>query len=290
MNVSMQIGSIASAIAFFWGTSALAVPPLEVTEVYVDESGTPHQLIVTGNNFDNGNTIELWLGGVPLVVESTNFDPCCAVVANLPADMPDGSYQLVVATGGGAVRFDDFDGVTLRADGLSSDDPRVFARAWTVDSSSGMDLLIAQLVDANRDGVPSPGDEIYTSMYPKSLTAENFGEFLRTKHTVAHIDVVFRDNIGIIVSGPGVDPIQFRFQRVVYDSNTAICCFDQYYELDTATGMQTFLRDNFGTYDGPDQLDLHQDSPSRPGATSSETSAMPDYSDSGFLNVEINIE
>jgi hypothetical protein len=153
-----------------------------------------------------------------------------------------------------------------------------------------MDLLIAELVDANRDGVPSPGDEIYTNMYPKSLTAENFGEFLRTKHTIANIDFVFRDNIGIQVSGPGVNPIIFRFQKVDYDSGTTFCCYEWFFELDNATGIQTHLRDHFGTDDGPDVLDLREDSPSRPGLTSSETAAMPDYSDSDFLNIEINIE
>lgn len=107
-----------AAVLLLFATSALAVQPLEITDVYVDESGTPYQLIVTGTNFDNGGELELWLGGIPLEVTMQPQPPdYSTVVANLPVGILDGSYQLVVSSGGGTVRYDDFDGVTIGAEG-----------------------------------------------------------------------------------------------------------------------------------------------------------------------------
>ena len=121
MSICKRFTRSLAAIIFLWSATAFAVQPLEITEVYVDESGTPYQLIVTGRNFDNGSPIELWLGeiGAPLVVESmTEHSGYFTIVANLPEGILDGSYQLVATTGGGTVRFNAFDGVTIGAEGL----------------------------------------------------------------------------------------------------------------------------------------------------------------------------
>lgn len=105
---------LAGGLALICCCTAFAVQPLEVTDVYVDESETPYQLMVAGQNFNNGGDIELWLGGIPLEVVSQSDT---LVVANLPEGILDGSYQLSMTSGGGSVRYDDFDGVTIGAEG-----------------------------------------------------------------------------------------------------------------------------------------------------------------------------
>ena len=108
--------SSAAAISLLFGFQAFAVAPLEITDVTVDES--ENQIQIKGLNFDNGNSLEFWLGGELLTIVSREFEPnCCTVIAELPANIEPGSYQLVATTGGGAVRYNDFDGVTIGAEG-----------------------------------------------------------------------------------------------------------------------------------------------------------------------------
>ena len=105
-----------AAIIFLWSAIAFAVQPLEITEVTVDES--VNQVQIKGTNFENGNTLEFWLGGEMLTILSQELEPtCCTVIAALPANLEPGSYQLVTTTGGGSVRYNDFDGVTIGAEG-----------------------------------------------------------------------------------------------------------------------------------------------------------------------------
>jgi hypothetical protein len=119
MNTSKIIPSIGAIFAFGFSLSATAVQPLQITEVYVDDSDDPHLLMVTGQNFNNGGTLELWLGGYLLTV-LTQDDTM--IVAELTAGIPAGSYQLVATSGGGTVRHDDFDGVTIGAVGPAGAD------------------------------------------------------------------------------------------------------------------------------------------------------------------------
>jgi len=83
----------------------------------VDEpEGGPVTLLIYGENLMNGSDLELWLGGVMLDVDMDSLTST-EVRATLPFDVMDGSYQLIATTGGGTVRFDDFDGVTIGAEG-----------------------------------------------------------------------------------------------------------------------------------------------------------------------------
>jgi hypothetical protein len=116
----------AAALLFLFLTSALAVQPLEITDVYVEENVTidgesePTTIFtVDGLNFMNGGEVELWLGDIPLRV-LTQSDT--TIEAALPLDMSTidpGSYQMVATTGGGTVRHDEFDGVTIGVQGES---------------------------------------------------------------------------------------------------------------------------------------------------------------------------
>ena len=103
-----------AALGFAQG--AAAVQPLEMDNAIVIEADDPlalDQLVVTGRNFDNGQTIQLTLGGTPLpVLEQT----ATVILAEIPADVLPGSYVLVVWSGGGSVREDSMD-VTVGAEG-----------------------------------------------------------------------------------------------------------------------------------------------------------------------------
>lgn len=104
----------------FCSVSALAVQPLEIKNVIVDEAEDGSvTLFIYGENLMNGNDLELWLGGILLDVDMASLTNT-SVHASVPADalpLMDGSYQVSASTGGGAVRFDDFDGVTIGAEG-----------------------------------------------------------------------------------------------------------------------------------------------------------------------------
>ena len=103
-----------AALGFAQG--ATAVQPLEMDNAIVIEAEDPtagDQLVVTGRNFDNGQEIQLTLGGMPLpVLEHT----ANVILAEIPADVLPGSYVLVVWSGGGSVREDSMD-VTIGEEG-----------------------------------------------------------------------------------------------------------------------------------------------------------------------------
>ena len=67
MSIRTVLSSVAASILLPRSLTR-AVAPLEITEVYEDESGSTTRLIVTGRNVDNGKTIALWPGelGTPL--------------------------------------------------------------------------------------------------------------------------------------------------------------------------------------------------------------------------------
>lgn len=120
MSIRKRITRSLGALIIIWSAAALAVQPLEITDVVVDEVSSPIQFTVTGHNFNNGGTVELWLGTIPLnVLEQSDT----VIIAELPEKTPimEGSYQLVATTGGGTVRQDDFDGVTIGAEGLQGE-------------------------------------------------------------------------------------------------------------------------------------------------------------------------
>jgi hypothetical protein len=50
------------------------------------------------------------------------------------------------------------------------------------------DVLIAKLVDTNRDGIVSPGDTIEMGSYPKDLAASGFYSWTATGHVVTSVD------------------------------------------------------------------------------------------------------
>lgn len=109
--------AFAAALLVFFCTSALAVQPLEIKSVVVDDTADPIRLYIQGENFLNGSELELTLGeDIVLVIDEASLTDTF-VIATLPPGEYEGSYQLTATTGGGSVRFDEFDGVTIGAEG-----------------------------------------------------------------------------------------------------------------------------------------------------------------------------
>lgn len=109
-------------ILVLWSALALAVQPLEIKAVIVDDTTDPVVLMVYGENFLNGSDLELWLGeDILLTIDPTSLTNT-SVTATLPLGYFEGSYQIIAMTGGGTVRFDDFDGVTIGAVGPKGDE------------------------------------------------------------------------------------------------------------------------------------------------------------------------
>jgi hypothetical protein len=119
-----MLPAAAAAIFLLVGSLAFSVESTEIYDVYVDEDVVPVDEIeptiiftIDGVNFNNGGDVELWLGEIPLRVLS---QADTTLTAALPLGMQTvdvGSYQLVVTTGGGTVRHNEFDGVTIGAEG-----------------------------------------------------------------------------------------------------------------------------------------------------------------------------
>jgi len=144
MNLCNRITRSLAAVVLLSSATASAVQPLEISDVFVQEVD-PHDLLTTrhdhlivlGKNFMNGGVIELWLGDFSLEVLS-QMDT--EITAEMPILIGAGSYQLVAVSGGGTVRHDDFDGVTIGVQGLPGlDGADGAAGATGVDGRPGAD-------------------------------------------------------------------------------------------------------------------------------------------------------
>ena len=117
MSISKRVTRSLGALIILWSAGAFAVQPLEIKSVIVDETVEPVTLMIFGENLMNGSDLELWLGeDIKLDVDFDSLTNT-SVTATLPPGSYEGSYQLVATTGGGTVREDDFDGVTIGAEG-----------------------------------------------------------------------------------------------------------------------------------------------------------------------------
>jgi hypothetical protein len=87
--------------------------PLTITEVYVDFGG--NTIVISGENFDNGNIPEVLLGNdlTPLTLVGT--PTANEIVTALPA-VPDGDYLLEVSTGWTSLNYDSYN-LTIGATG-----------------------------------------------------------------------------------------------------------------------------------------------------------------------------
>jgi hypothetical protein len=149
-------------------STALAVQSLEITDAFTVEvdahdaiTDTHEHLIVIGVNFLNGGDIELTLGSYSLVDIIGQTDTMVEV--ELPSMIPPGSYQLVATTGGGTVRHDDFDGVTLGSVGPPGADgedgtPCLIIKEGSVATVDCGDGGTAMIYDGEPGDQGPPGD------------------------------------------------------------------------------------------------------------------------------------
>ena len=80
---------------------------LVIQSVYVDLNN--NLILITGENFDNGAFPDVTLGGIGLEVESYSRHE---LIAELPVDIPDGDYKLVISTGNAVKQYDAY-GLTI---------------------------------------------------------------------------------------------------------------------------------------------------------------------------------
>lgn len=160
----------------------------------------------------------------------------------------------------------------------------VFARAWTDVVFDGTydpttDVLIAELVDGNGDGIPSAGDTITTNQFPLGFDAAitGFGDFLVTSHTVTALSNVQNEDIQVFVGSS------------VFDW-TALSGWEDYGEDSTR------LFDNGGLAVDCDRMTIDPSSPSQPDVaatftveTNCPTDLSPPNVDDAFLEVIIDL-
>ena len=118
MCIRKGIACLVGGIVLLWSAVALSVQPLEVKSVVVVYNADASiELMIYGENFMNGNDLELWLGeDIPLAVKQGTLTNT-SVIAVVPPGDYEGSYQVLVTSGGGAVRINEFDGVTFGTQG-----------------------------------------------------------------------------------------------------------------------------------------------------------------------------
>jgi microcystin-dependent protein len=118
--------SVLVIFVMFAGQAALAgqnnsnnptVPELLITEVRVDFSN--NEIVITGVNFDNGDTPVVTLGDDPTPL-AINGSTATEIKADLPGGVQDGDYLLVVSTGPAVINYDEYD-LTIGAAGLQGE-------------------------------------------------------------------------------------------------------------------------------------------------------------------------
>ena len=100
---------------------------------------------------------------------------------------------------------------------------------------AGQDVLIARLVDTNRDGVVSVGDTVETGRYPLDFDGTGFGVFRARTHTVAVVQsplgISVRDADGASFnfgSGPGAE----SYREYSETGSPRVEIIDVYFTLD----------------------------------------------------------
>jgi hypothetical protein len=156
----------------------------------------------------------------------------------------------------------------------------IFAVAYTdVDANDGgynptVDRLIAKLVDANIDGVPSAGDLVITGEYPMDFEATTFGQFEVQQFAVTTVLAQSPEQCGV-------------------ESDTGVFLWDhqdQFLERYLEAGLPFFdpstaITDGFETA-ADDHIGLNAGSPSQP--TDAFSIFGFDFTDQAFIDIELN--
>ena len=158
-----------------------------------------------------------------------------------PALVPPPGPTLIPLTGILAIAYSDIDGL----DGYSTGD-----------------VMIAQLVDTDPGGIPSPGDTIEMGRYPTNFAWTTFGDWGKS-HVVASISGQDATQLVVMSTGGGI-------HQWIRDSMR-----EQYYEQ---IGPTTFFMDGLdGAFQ--DSLQVDTSSPSLP-----KTSVVPQFSGPNTIN------
>jgi hypothetical protein len=155
---------------------------------------------------------------------------------------------------------------------------RVLAIAYSdIDGEAGFgpnDVLIAKLVDANGDEVPSVGDVVRMGRFPLNRAATSFGDWGVRSHEVTEVLYYYADSTAVKSSdthvhmwkhGAGAD---VWFEQVRVSGGQSSSCADLYPESAADEGIKT-----------------ESASPSRPSIEVDDWGDSP--GDDGFCDVEL---
>ena len=106
-------GAVAGAAAFAGANKANSPVSRElfITQILVDFDGTCSgvpEILITGGNFDNGDPPMVTLGEDPTTLAVCSGS-ATEIVAELPAEVPDGDYRVAVETGPSVRHYDAYD-------------------------------------------------------------------------------------------------------------------------------------------------------------------------------------
>ena len=167
---------------------------------------------------------------------------------------------------------------------------RIFATAFTnLDGVAGFsrtaDVLIAELIDSNRDNAVNAGDTVHMGRYPLDLTATTFGSFAVTSHTVTGDPDLNATNATVLSGGPSF----FTWSVLPFDTE------GEMYQENPSNDHQTLLIDTRHDSGGncrdfPDAIYADPTSPSQPSvAVPVGTVGSCDASDQTFVDVTLNL-
>ncbi len=116
---------------------------LFITKIFVDFDGTCSgfpEIAITGENFDNGDPPDVTIGIFPVPL-TVCFAAATLIVAELPANFPDGDYRVTVETGPSATGHDAYD-LTIGAVGPAGDPTALIAGPGLLFNPSRTELSV----------------------------------------------------------------------------------------------------------------------------------------------------
>ena len=104
-------GALSASLALAQGGNPNAASLL-INEMFVDFGGTCSgvpEIVIAGENFDRGDTPVVSIGDFPNPLVLCGTPTANEIVAELPADIPDGDYRVAVVTGRSLTALDTYD-------------------------------------------------------------------------------------------------------------------------------------------------------------------------------------
>ncbi len=137
-------------------------------------------------------------------------------------------------------------------------------------------MLIAELVDTNRDNVVNAGDTVHMGRYPLDFAGTTFGTFGVTSHVVTGVERLTDIGIGVLVGPTKHSWGHFASVEEFYE------------EYNPNVGVLVDLGDDLHVVcDNPDSLHVNMGSLSEPSVQ--VATGVCGVGDNGFIDVTLNL-